>query len=241
MNLNRFLGKVFAGLQIVKSNIQPSFSQAGEDQVMRYLLYNCLNIPHPTYLDIGTNDPIICNNTFYFYNRGSRGVCIEPDVQFEELIRKHRKGDIFLPAGINNTDSTEAEFYVFPGKYSGWNTFSKEEAESRQQSAGVPFKSIRKVPLVNINKVISQYFDPYPNIISLDVEGLDLDILKALDFDKFKPEVLCVETITFSVTNEEQKIQEIIDFVNSKGYFVFADTHVNTIFCRTEAYKKTIG
>jgi FkbM family methyltransferase len=195
--------------------VQPSFSQAGEDQAMRYLLYNCLNITNPSYLDIGTNHPIICNNTFYFYNRGSRGVCIEPDVQFESLIKKHRKGDIFLRAGISNTHETDADFYVFPGKYSGWNTFSKSEAESREQSTGVKYESVSKVPLVNINQVMSDYFNPHPNIISLDVEGLDLEILKGLNFERFKPEVICVESITFSISNEEQKIHEIIEFVIS--------------------------
>ncbi len=240
MNVKRFLGKAFASLQILKNNVQPSFSQAGEDQAMRYLLYNCLGITNPTYLDIGTNHPIICNNTFYFYNRGSRGVCIEPDIQFKNLIKKYRKGDVFLEAGISDGDNSEADFYVFPGKYSGWNSFSKEEANSRQQATGISFKNVHKVPLLNINKVISDYFSPYPNIISIDVEGLDLAILKGLDFGRFKPEVLCVESITFSITNEEQKIEEIIDFVTSKGYFVFADTHINTIFCRTDAFKKPV-
>lgn len=237
MNFNRFIGKVFAGVGIVKGEVQPSFSQSGEDQIIRYLMYNVLKISKPTYLDIGTNHPFKCNNTFYFYNRGSRGVCIEPDVQFAPLIKKHRKKDIFLNAGVAAGDLKEAIMYAFPGENSGWNTFSKEEAINRQKESGVSFKEVQKIKLVHINDVIAEYFNPYPNIISLDVEGLDLDILKSLDFQQYKPEVICVETITFSVTNEEEKISDILDFVTSKGYVVFADTHVNTIFCREDILK----
>ncbi len=239
MNFNRFLGKLFAGFKILKSEVQPSFSQSGEDQVIRYLVYNVLGITMPTYLDIGTNHPYMCNNTFYFYNRGSRGVCIEPDEQFAPLIKKHRKDDVYLQAGVAAGDAKQAVMYAFPGDYSGWNTFSEEEAVNRQKESGVAFTKVQNVALVNINKVIEQHFKPHPNILSLDVEGLDLDILKSLDFNRFKPEVICVETITFSVTNEEEKITEIIDFVTSKGYMVFADTHVNTIFCRADVLKKT--
>jgi len=240
MNWNRFTGKLFAAWQTIKSNVQPSYSQAGEDQVMRYLLYSCLVINKPTYLDIGTNHPFSCNNTFYFYKRGSRGVCIEPDIQFSGLIKKYRKGDVFIEAGVGVSKINEADFYVFPGQYCGWSTFSKEEAKSREKESGIKIKEVRKMPLININDVMGKYFSGWPNLISLDVEGLDLDILKSLDFEKYKPEVICVESITFSTVNKEAKINEIAEFVTSKGYFVFADTHVNTIFCRTDAfYKKT--
>lgn len=238
MNWRRFLGKLFAGWQIARGKVQPSFSQAGEDQLIRYLVYNCLGISKPTYLDIGTNHPFICNNTFYFYSRGSQGVCIEPDERFAHLIKQYRKRDVFLHAGVGTGDVKEATLFGFPEPYSGWNTFSREEAEKRQNETGIKYSAHKKLPLISINEVISKYFNPYPNIVSLDVEGLDLEILKSLDFDRYRPEVICVESITFSTNNEEEKISEIADFVVSKGYFVFGDTHVNTIFCRTDAFKR---
>ena len=84
---------------------------------------------------------------------------------------------------------------------------------------------------------MKQYFSPHPNFISLDVEGLDLQILQSLDFEKFKPEVICVETITFGyMNNTEMKINEIADFMSTKGYSIYADTHINTIFCRKDLF-----
>jgi hypothetical protein len=144
-----------------------------------------------------------------------------------------------LQAGVSTGSAEKAELYVFPHPYSGWNTFLKNEAEARSKETGIAIEKTVFVPLVQVNKLMQQYFHPYPNFISIDVEGLDLDILKSINFELYNPEVICVESITFSMSNEERKINEISDFLNSKGYFLFADTHINSIFCRLDAYKKT--
>jgi FkbM family methyltransferase len=236
MNLQRFIRKCLAGSYIIRAKALPSFSQAGEDVIVNYLFHQ-IRINQPSYLDIGTNFPIAGNNTYFFYNRGSRGVCIEPDPSLYELIKKSRPKDVIINAGIGFDESKQAEFYIFPHPYTGWNTFSKNEAESRQQQTGIRIKEIKTLSLKNINEVIAAHFNPHPNFISIDVEGLDLAILQTLDFEKFRPEIICAETITFSINNKEEKRNDIEKFLRSRGYFVFADTHINTIFCREEAYK----
>ena len=238
MNWTRLYGKLHASMNILKGKVQPSFSQAGEDQVIRYLMNDCLKILNPTYLEIGTNHPYLGNNTFYFYNRGSKGVCVEPDPRYAGLIKQYRKRDVLLEAGIGTGGASRADFYVFPKKYSGWNTFSKVEAKNREVQSGIKPDKVMQVDLADINETMQQYFSPHPNILSIDVEGLDLDILKSIHFNRFRPEVICVESITFSVTNEQQKILPIVDFVTSQGYFVFGDTYVNTIFCDAGSFKK---
>jgi FkbM family methyltransferase len=214
----------------------PSYSQAGEDQIVRYL-FNVLGITRPTYLEIGTNHPFLGNNTYYFYLRGSKGVCVEPDEAFFSLIRKYRGRDTLIQAGIGTEPGKEIDLYIFPKAYGGWNTFSQEEAVNRGKESGIAYTSVRKVPVMTINEVIGKYFTPHPNFISLDVEGLDLAILRSMDFDRYKPEVICVETITFSTQMKEEKISEIMEFLNEKGYFSFGDTHINTVFCRKDVYK----
>jgi FkbM family methyltransferase len=238
MNPQRIRGKLFAAWQVLQGKIYPSCSQAGEDQLIRYLFYSCLGIDKPTYLDIGANHPFSCNNTFYFYSRGSSGVCVEPDPSFYSLLKKYRKRDTILQAGVGLHNMTEADLYAFPGRCAGWNTFSKEEAAIRVKESGIAIEKIVKVPMININDLITKYFTSCPNLLSIDVEGLDLEILQSIDFSRHQPEVICVESITFSTTNQEVKISEIPDFMRSKGYFAFGDTHVNTIFCREDAFKK---
>jgi FkbM family methyltransferase len=236
MNPKRFAGKLLSAWHTIQTKVSPSYSQAGEDQVVRYL-FNLLNIACPTYLDIGTNHPYLGNNSYYFYLRGGSGVCVEPDPSFYQLIKRHRPRDIVVPAGVNVSGNDKSELYIFPSPYTGWNTFSKNEAESRQQQTGIRIQKTQIVPLIHINDLIRKYFNPHPNFLSIDVEGLDLVILQSMNFATFKPEVICVESITFSMTNEEQKIDEIADFLETKGYFLFGDTHINSIFCRKDVYK----
>jgi len=235
MNLKRFLKKCGKGIDVIFLKAKASYSQMGEDVIIDYL-FNSLKISHPTYLEIGTNQPKICNNTYGFYNRGCKGVCIEPDIEMVKAIKQQRPGNTVLNIGIGISDQAVANFYLFPGLMNGWSTFSKEEADIRKKSSGLDYR-VTPVPLKNINTIMKNYFNPYPNFISLDVEGLDLEILQSIEYDKFKPEVICVETITFGyLNNTEKKITAINDFMDSKGYFVYADTHINTIFCRSDLF-----
>ena len=71
-----------------------------------------------------------------------------------------------------------------------------------------------------------------PDLLSLDIEGLDLDVLKSLDFERFAPDVLCVETLSYDKNQNGYKRRDIIDFAVAKNYVAYADTWANTIFCK---------
>ena len=83
------------------------------------------------------------------------------------------------------------------------------------------------MPLININDIIKKHFKGAPNILSLDVEGLDLAILKTLNFKKYRPNVICVETLVVGTKKMETSI---VKFLLSKGYVIRGGTFVNTIF-----------
>lgn len=211
-----------------------SYSQSGEDLILAYL-FGKLKIEKPTYLDIGANHPKFISNTYFFYKRGARGVCVEPNPYLCKQIRKYRKGDKCINAGIGLQAQKEADFYLFPKYASGLSTFSKQEAlywqETGMQDAGkIPFEKIIKVELIDINNMISQFCKEAPHLLSLDVEGLDLPILQSLDFTTHAPKVICVETLGYGENHVEFKRHDIIDFLKSKGYNIYADTYINTIF-----------
>jgi len=217
-----------------------SYSQSGEDIIISDL-FNRLGIAQPSYLDIGANHPISLNNTYRLYTRGCRGVCIEPNPALYKILKRTRTKDTCLNAGIAFNENREADFYLFGGKAHGLSTFSKKEAEFWEKTGNEEIgkhkpQSIIRIQLVDINEVISRYFKTYPNFISIDVEGLDLQILKKIEFEEYKPEVICVETLWFDERNKETKNMELIQFLLQQGYFIYADTYINTIFCRKEIY-----
>lgn len=236
MNLKRFIGKLSRALDIVMLKARISYSQLGEDIIVDGLFTNH-NYGKITYLDIGANQPVICNNTYLFYRKGFRGVCVEPDIKMCEITRAIRPYDKTLNIGIGLSEKDDAIFYLFPGHLNTWSTFSEEEAIKREKESGIKAKK-QIVSLKTINNIIEQHFDSCPNFISIDVEGLDLEILKSLDFNRFRPDVFCVETISFSISNTEEKLNDVSDFLHSKGYFTYADTHINTIYCNKELFNK---
>ncbi len=144
------------------------------------------------------------------------------------MLRKQRPEDKTLNIGIGIDDTTEADYYVIRGD-GALNTFSKEPVDRYRAAKGgkdAVFE-VRKMPLVNINRVLKEHLGKAPDIFSIDVEGLDLAILKTLDFDTYKPAIICVETLVWGTKKVETAIEE---FVMAKGYDLRGRTFVNSIF-----------
>lgn len=203
-----------------------SYSQAGEDAILNFL-FTHKKMSKVKYLDIGTNLPDIANNTYLLYQKGSRGVCVEADKTLIKRIVSVRPEDKVINAGVSASENAEADFFIF--NENGLNTFDKTEVEKRQASGIFKVVSVLKVPLLSINSIIENNFATYPDFLSIDIEGLDLNVLKSLDYDRFPIPVICVETCTFSENHIRPKDNSIIDFLLSKGYDVYADTYINTI------------
>jgi len=203
-----------------------SYAQQGEDLILANI-FTWLQIPHPSYIDIGAHEPIFGNNTYLFYRRGCRGVLVEPNPALTPKLRRTRPGDQVLEIGIGaKGDDEEVDYYVIEGDGSN-NTFSADVAKSLQAAKGPKaVKEVIKRKLVNINKVLTESFPKGgPDLFSTDTEGYDLTILQSLDFDRFRPAAFCVETLS-GVDPEPH----ILALMNDKEYDVRGATFVNTIF-----------
>ncbi len=214
-----------------------SYSQNGEDLIVEFIFFT-LGIKNPGYIDIGANHPWFINNTYLFYKKGSKGMCVEPDPYLFKRLKKARKNDICLNAGIGSSSQEKANYYITTSKT--LNTFSEEEANKIKNSESFGKQKIEKIiqiPLISINEINEKYFKKYGDFVSIDTEGYDLEILKSFDFLKFRPKVLCVETACLGSDNKFEKEQEIIDFMIRQDYFVYADTFINTIFIDKSIWK----
>lgn len=238
-SLTYFLTRVVS--RFVLPAARSVYAQSGEDLILSHL-FTKLGVARPTYLDIGANEPRKISNTYFFYLRGSRGVCVEPNPVLAQAHRRIRPRDTVLNVGIGVTDTPgEADFYVYDGWANGLSTFSAESVQF-WRTAGVkgigPVSHERtiRMPLVPINTILGDYFSTAaPDLISLDVEGLDLAILRALDFSRHAPRVLCVETLDYDAQQHEVKDHAITAHLIAQGYEVYADTRVNTIYVRQGA------
>lgn len=210
-----------------------SYSQAGEDMILNFLFAN-FRISQPSYIDVGANHPDSGSNTFLFYLRGSTGICIEPDKTLFDEICKVRPLDKCLNVAVSYNESKELDFYVFDEP--SVNTLSKTDAQERIDGGEFKLVNTIKVPVLRLEDIIKENCTNLPDFISLDIEGVDFEVLKAFDFQKFPIPVWIVETIDYSPKPQKKKNNLLIEFMKQQKYFVYGDTYINTIFVLEEWY-----
>lgn len=217
--------------KIFNKEYKISFAQYGEDLIIEGI-FKTLNLPTPRYIDIGAHHAKNLSNTYLFYKNGSSGVCIEPSSMLYKNIARVRPRDICLNIGISDVTVDNAPYYTMTAQT--MNTFSKEDAAKTIEAVDVygkqKIENISYVNLVPINTLLEKYFSSNSDIISIDTEGMDEKIVKSINLDLYRPKVFCIETIEQTAQGNFEKNTEIINYLLSKNYFVYADTYVNTIF-----------
>jgi hypothetical protein len=206
---------------------QVSYAQAGEDLVVSFIFWQ-FKIKDVSYLDIGAHDPVVGSNTYLFYQRGYRGVLVEPNVAMCEKLRAVRPRDRTLEAGIGIGKTGEADYYVMSD--ASWSTFDRAEAEHQVKATGgkVTIREVRRMPLLDVNQVMAEHFQgKAPSFISIDAEGWHFPILSSIDFQRFRPQVICIET---KVSGEHRTLPRIPALMRAKGYVARGGSFVNSIF-----------
>jgi FkbM family methyltransferase len=209
-----------------------SYAQCGEDVIAR-TAFDMLRIPRPSYADIGAHHPYHLSNTYLFYREGSRGVNVEPDPDLLRVIARARPRDINLNVGIGPVAGV-LDLFIMSSQ--SLNTFSPREA-AENESQGIRILDTRKVEVITINDLFEQYLSSAPDFLSLDAEGLDYEILCSMDPTRFRPLLICVETIIYATTGEGRKREEIDCLMIERGYEKFADTYINTLYVEKERWK----
>jgi len=197
------------------------FSYHGEDVCAMYT-FKSLGISKPSYIDIGAYHPYDASNTALMYMSGGKGINIEANPDLVKPFYRERPGDTNLNIGIAPTSGT-LPFYVFD-EYPGRSTFSKKELESFQREyPNVTLSKTIEVPVVELDEVVRQYSNGvYPDFISIDVEGMDFDVLKSCNFSDQTPYIICVE-----VGKQDGSLANMTSMLKDKGYefyILLADT-----------------
>jgi len=219
----------------INRDYKKSYSQSGEDLIIDFI-FNAIGITQPSYLDIGAHDPYYLNNTAIFYERGCRGINIEPDPELFKNFLIHRKEDINLNIGVGDRKST-LDFYKM--SVPTLNTFSEKEAQNYTKEGDFKIEKIIPVQVEVISDIIKKYNNGvYPDFLTLDAEGIDEIVIHSIDFEKSFPKVICVESLTFSSSRQGVKNTALISFLEEKGYLLYADTNINSIFIRRELWNK---
>jgi len=180
------------------------------------------------YMDIGSYHPILGNNTFFFYERGWRGVNIEPTRQGHELFQQHRPEDINLPLAASDHDGELTLYEVVRDR--GNSTLQREIAEL-YRARGVEIVA-HAAPVRTIRSLIDSHGIEPPDILSIDVEGHEAAVIRGTPLDSWRPRVLVVEaTLPLTTTPSHQDWEPIL---LAQGYLFAAFNGVNRFYLRED-------
>lgn len=179
------------------------------------------------YVDVGAHHPVRYSNTYYFYKKGWRGLNIEPTPTAITPFNILRSRDINLNVGVGSAHKT-LTFYCF--NEPALNTFSEELALEVDKKDN-KYKIIQrvKVEVVPLRDLLKKYLPAGVKIdfMTVDVEGLDFEVLKSNDWDKYSPEYLMVEG---HIDFEEIVNYDVYQFLAEKNYKLVAKTFRTLIF-----------
>jgi len=163
-----------------------TYSMHGEDLVIeRYFK----EVDNGFYVDVGCYHPIQYNNTVLLSQKGWRGINVDINEFSIKLFNFCRPGDLNLNLAVSDKNG-EVDFY-YQKKLSVLNTIVKAQAnmvfQNRVKKGKIKTRTITEILDSSIykNKPI--------DFLKIDVEGVDLDILKSLDFSRYSPKLICVE------------------------------------------------
>jgi len=217
-----------AALGAVRRRIRTiSFAQYGEDVLLYTLFAPALR---GYYIDVGAHHPWRLSNTYKLYLRGWSGITIEPNPDAARLFARRRPRDLHLTCGIAR-ERAELTFYKFAD--SKLNSFDSEQANRMEQKI---VERIR-VACLPLQDIVDQHRpDRAIDLLSVDCEGLDLDVLSSLDWARIRPTAVIVEDFEQFVRNKDGiSLSPIRSFLTERGYalvsqavfsFIYVDTLV---------------
>jgi FkbM family methyltransferase len=198
------------------------FSQFYEDYILAYVFENSKT---GVYVDVGANDPDKDTVTRYFYEKGWRGINVEPIPELAKKLKERRPDDVNLGIGISDA---VGELTFYRAQYSGLSTFDPAVMQ-RHKASGISFEEM-KIPVSTLTAV----FDAQPIVeqgiafLNADVEGYEKQVLSGLDFTRYRPRVVMAEsTAPLTETPTHQAWESIL---TGAGYLFAMDDGLNRYY-----------
>ena len=202
-----------------------SFSTSREDVQIKKILSR-LQIDNPSYMDIGVCHPVANNNTFCLYGLG-KGVLVEPNPVMAKVIREYRPKDTLINAGATDGEDGKITYVSYPLR-PGHNHFLRAGETFSENDT---FKAdLIEVPIRNINGLLEEAHAEELDFLSLDIEGLDYQVFKSIDTEKYRIKVVCIE---YGNNKNNWKFKKMMQ---EKGYVHYWSTWENHIYVREDLF-----
>ncbi|MEX2491423.1 MAG: FkbM family methyltransferase [Nitrospirales bacterium] len=204
------------------------YSQFGEDIALEHLFGEKVG---GFYVDIGCFHPKHWSNTYLLHKRHWKGLNIDLDEQKIQAFNFARKNSVNICTAISEEEK-EMDVYL-KNTFSPLNTLEKEFAEEAESILKKPVEyTVQRIKTRTLNSILMErgYGGREIDLLSIDVEGHELSVLKSLNFEEYRPKVLVVEL-------HAKKIEHILEsdlyrFVRAKHYVLHSWHQPSLIFVK---------
>ena len=172
------------------------------------------------YIDIGCYHPLKYSQTYKLYKLGWSGINLDISKESIDLFKRYRSKDKNLNIGISTKAGLE-NFY-FNKKISTTNSIIKDFSKDGLNGTK---KFVRKIQTQTISQLFEENNITEVDFLKIDCEGMDLSIIKTINFEKYKINFLSVEFLYG---------YEVGDFIINKNKNI---NSVHQIFFQSEIYK----
>jgi FkbM family methyltransferase len=186
-----------------------SYSLNFEDVILNRLF---AAVPTGFYIDVGAAHPRVANDTFLFYQKGWRGINVEPNHRFYVALAEERPQDINLPVLLSEVPGGKLVYYEVDAN--GLSTCDAEQAKAYRGSGHNVVE--RLVPVTTLSIVIQDAEIDRINLLKVDVEGFEEKVLNGNDWERFRPEVVVVEA-TYP-NSPVRRPTKIVEAMEQRGY-----------------------
>lgn len=206
-----------------------SYSQEGEDMILRRI-FERQSIGF--YVDVGAHHPKRFSNTYFFYKKGWIGMNVDAMpgsmIPFESM----RSRDINIEKPISSKKQV-LTYYAF--NEPALNGFSKEISEARDGLNNYKIEFTKDIETSTLEEVLDENLpsNQVIDFLSIDVEGLDFDVIKSMNIKKYRPRVILVEILGSSLSDLQQ--DPIYKFLIDENYALYAKA-VNTVIFKSNTF-----
>jgi FkbM family methyltransferase len=204
-----------------------SYSQEGEDLIVQRILGVKKG---GFYVDVGCHHPYRFSNTYLFYKLGWSGICIDPLPGTVKLFEKWRPRDTALEVGISSKQDT-LDYYMFNDP--ALNTFDKELAEERGALPDYRVTEVRTIQTLTLAEILDQHLPTIVkeiDFLTIDAEGLDLEILRSNNWAKYSPTIVVAECLNENLLTLEQN--PICKLMLTAGYIPCGKSGHSVVFIK---------
>lgn len=213
-----------------------SYSQVAEDLVIAYLLGTAREL---RYIDIGCPWPVEHSNTYLFYANDGSGLCIDANPRCGCRLRSYTSSR-HLPERCDWRRRRDDDLSRV--RESGFNTFSAERAQrlmaQAEQRRGRALRERIEVLLVTLDAALERVETPTRSdgridFISIDVEGLELDVLRGFSFEPRPRLVVCEQIRRKGKLSAVSR--ELETLMTDRGYWQAAYTGHDVFYLADDA------